>query len=153
MFFASDDRHSDAEIKKIIERENEFKCDICRHKGPLEADPPLPKFKQKDFIMTKTPKELLKNELVCYQTKISNRDQTLGIGISLKRSPVTGLVSYINPTMDLISMRAFTKLKIRNALAGERFTHWLPLYFGEDEIFEVEQDQIDISDIASMQIG
>jgi hypothetical protein len=68
------------------------------------------------------------------------KEQTLGIGISLKRNPRTGLVSYVNPTMDLMSMRAFTKLKVRKALAGEKFTHWLPLYFGEDECFEVERE-------------
>jgi len=36
-------------------------------------------------------------------------------------------------------MRAFTKLRIRNALHGEKFTHWLPLYFGENEEFQIQK--------------
>jgi len=127
-------------IKEIIEKANDFKCDIIGHKGPLQPYPPFIPCQDKDFIMVKTPEELLKNELVCFMTKIPVKEQTLGIGVSLKRNPRTGLVSYVNPTMDLMSMRAFTKLKVRKALAGEKFTHWLPLYFGEDECFEVERE-------------
>lgn len=40
-------------------------------------------------------------------------------------------------------MRAFTKLKIRKALAGERFTHWLPLYFGETEKYVIQSESYD----------
>jgi hypothetical protein len=40
-------------------------------------------------------------------------------------------------------MRSFDKLKVRKALAGERFSHWLPLYFGEDEDFEVTNERYD----------
>lgn len=90
--------------------------------------------------MMKTPKQLLKEELVCFQTKMPVKEATLGIGISLKRSPRTGLVNFVNPTMDLMNMRAFTKMKVRKSLGGERFTHWLPLYFGESEHFEVERE-------------
>ena len=78
------------------------------------------------------------------------KEGTLGIGISLKRSPRTGLVNFVNPTMDLMNMRAFTKMKVRKSLGGERFTHWLPLYFGESEHFEVEREnQNAIADNAS----
>jgi hypothetical protein len=41
------------------------------------------------------------------------KETTLGVGISLKKSLTTGEIKYVNPTMDLLSMRAFTKLKIR----------------------------------------
>lgn len=36
-------------------------------------------------------------------------------------------------------MRAFTKLRIREALHSEKFSHWLPLYFGENEVFQLEK--------------
>lgn len=110
-------------------------CTTCRHKGPLSADPPFAKNEKnlEDFLNLKPEKQLLKEELVCFQTKIPVREHTLGIGISIKRSQRTGGVSYVNPTMDLMNMRAFTKMKIRKSLGGERFTHWLPLYFGEAE--------------------
>lgn len=45
--------------------------------------------------------------------------------------------------MDLMNMRSFTKLKIRRSLQNTRFTHWLPLYFGENEIFTVEKKNYD----------
>mmetsp|Transcript_34673 Transcript_34673/g.53119 ORF Transcript_34673/g.53119 Transcript_34673/m.53119 type:complete len:394 (-) Transcript_34673:2675-3856(-) len=93
--------------------------------------------------MLKTPKQLLGEELVCFQTKVPIREGSLGIGISLKKSPRTGLINYVNPTLDLMSMRAFTKLKIRKALAGERFTHWFPLYFGESDTYEIEEEHYD----------
>ena len=127
-------------IADAVKKANDFVCTQCRHKGPLSADPPFAKNEKNldDFKTTKMPKQLLKEELVCFQTKMTVREQTLGIGISLKRSQRTGLVSFVNPTMDLMNMRAFTKLKIRKSLGGERFTHWLPLYFGESEHFEVE---------------
>jgi hypothetical protein len=128
---------------------NDFSLD--RHKGKIEPYPPFMKPKEKDFIMVKSPKELLLGELVCYMTKIPLKEHTLGIGVSLQRNPRTGLVSYVNPTTDLMSMRAFTKLKVRKTMTGERFTHWLPLYFGEDEVFEVQRDEMNekISDTLS----
>ena len=69
------------------------------------------------------------------------KDATLGIGISIRKSVRTGLVSYVNPSMDLFSMRAFNKLKVRTSLDGVRFTHWFPLYFGENEKYEIENDE------------
>ena len=43
----------------------------------------------------------------------------------------------MKPTLDLLSLRAFTKQKVRRSIDGERFTHWLPLYFGESQPFDV----------------
>lgn len=59
--------------------------------------------------MVKTPKELLLQELVCFQTKTPLREATLGIGVSLKKSVITTEIKYVNPTMDLLNMRSFTK--------------------------------------------
>lgn len=96
-----------------------------------------------DFIMVKTPQELLYEELVCFQTKFPVKEATLGIGISLKKSPRTGLCMYVNPTLDLMSMRAFSKLKVRRDLSGARFTHWFPLYFGEKEVYTLQSENYD----------
>ena len=40
-------------------------------------------------------------------------------------------------------MRSFTKLKIRTDLNQQRFTHWLPLYFGETEKFDIVTKEYD----------
>lgn len=37
-------------------------------------------------------------------------------------------------------MRAYTKLNVRRSLNDEKFTHWLPLYFGETETYTVETE-------------
>lgn len=48
----------------------------------------------------------------------------------------------IVPTMDLISIKAFIKHRVRTSLSNERFTHWLPLYFGEKDIIEVKKKEL-----------
>ena len=127
-----------------VQRAKNFKCLLCKHKGPLSPYPPFAKEVDADeFIQVKTPKELLKEELLCFHTKMPLKDGTLGVGITLKKNPRTGLLMYVNSTMDLMNMRSFTKLKIRRSLANERLTHWLPLYFGEDEIFTDESEHYD----------
>lgn len=86
--------------------------------------------------MIKTPKQLLAEELVDFHTKQKLKDNTLGIGVSLSRLPRTGEIRMITPTLDLLSMRAFVKHKVRLSLSNEKFTHWLPLYFGEKDTFD-----------------
>ena len=89
--------------------------------------------------MIKTAEELLSEELVCFHTKLRLKDTTLGIGVSMSRLPRTGEIRNITPTLDLVSMRAFIKQKVRHSLSNEKFTHWLPLYFGESEVVEVKR--------------
>lgn len=64
------------------------------------------------------------------------KEATLGIGVSINRLPRTGEIRMIVPTLDLLSMRAFMKQKVRFSLSNEKFTHWLPLYFGEKDLLE-----------------
>lgn len=50
------------ENKRAVEKANEFVCNKCEHKGRLSAWPPFNKFEyfiEDDFIMDKTPRELL----------------------------------------------------------------------------------------------
>jgi len=130
-------------IENAVREANDFKCQECKHRGPIQPQPPFKKVDEKDFIMSKSAKELLGEELVCFQTKAPLRESTLGVGVSIKKSPRTGLCMYVNPTMDLMSMRAFMKMKVRKALEGERFSHWLPLYFGEKEVYTLESENYD----------
>jgi hypothetical protein len=129
--------------RENVRKANDFVCHICQHKGPLSADPPLPKLEESDFIMVKTPQQLLMEELLCFQTKVPLRENTLGIGISIRKSARTGKISHANSTMDLMSMRSFTKLKVRKSLEGVKFTHWFPLYFGETDTYKIESKEYD----------
>jgi len=93
--------------------------------------------------MVKSSDQLLQEELVCFHTRLKLKETTLGIGVSISRLPRTGEIRMITPTMDLLSMRAFIKQKVRHALSNEKFTHWLPLYFGEKDEFDEKRKVYD----------
>jgi hypothetical protein len=141
---ADDLKISKVAVKEAVKLANNFKCvhPECNHQGPLKPFPPFNN-KEKDpdqFIMLKTKDELLLEELSCFHTKMRIKEVTLGIGVSINRLPRTGEIRMITPTMDLISMRAFVKHKVRHSLSNEKFTHWLPLYFGEKDIVDIKRE-------------
>jgi len=131
--------------KKEVENANSFKSSYSRHRGSIE---PFPTFNDRekvigDFILLEDPHSLLEKEFVCYHTKTPLSEASLGIGVSLSRLPRTGEIRNVNPTLDLLSLKAFTKHKVRTSIAKERFTHWLPLYFGEKKPYEVKKQVFD----------
>jgi hypothetical protein len=131
--------------KVDIEAANAYKCPTCRHRGSIE---PFPAFNERekivgDFILLEEPVGLLEKEFVCYHTKTPLSETSLGIGVSISRLPRTGEIRNVNPTLDLLSLKAFTKHKIRTSIASERFTHWFPLFFGEKKPYEVKKQVFD----------
>jgi hypothetical protein len=131
--------------KKEVENANAYKSNLSRHRGSIE---PFPTFNDRekiigDFILLEDPHSLLEKEFVCYHTKTPLSEASLGIGVSLSRLPRTGEICNVNPTLDLLSLKAFTKHKVRTSIAKERFTHWLPLYFGEKKPYEVKKQVFD----------
>lgn len=124
--------------KVAVDAANAYKCTQCKHRGPIE---PYPAFNpaetdESNFCILRDPKQMLLDELICYHTRAHMPDTSLGIGVSMSRLPRTGEIRNVQPTLDLLSLRAFTKHKVRTSIANEKFTHWLPLYFGELEKFE-----------------
>ena len=81
-------------IGYAIKNANDYTCSICKHRGPLQPSPPFAANENviEDFMMVKTSKELLGEELFCFTTKMHLRECSLGIGISLKKSPRTGRI-------------------------------------------------------------
>jgi hypothetical protein len=133
--------------KEAVRLANSYRCahPDCNHQGPIKPYPPF-STKEKDldsFLMVKSPLELLGEELTCFHTKSKLKDSTLGIGVSISRLPRTGEIRMITPTLDLLSMRAFIKQKVRHSLSNERFSHWLPLYFGEKDVYDVKRQVFD----------
>lgn len=127
--------------KKEVENANAYKCHSCRHRGSIE---PFPNFNDNEktvseFIMLEEPQSLLEKEFTCYHTKTPLSETSLGIGVSLSRLPRTGEIRNVNPTLDLLCLKAFTKHKVRTAMDGARFTHWLPMFFGEKKPYEVKK--------------
>lgn len=134
-------RDSRAKYKKAVDEANAFKCTITPHRGALE---PWPKFNEKEsdideyVLVDIDQKELLRDEYLCFHSRTKLAEASLGIGVSIHRLPRTGEIRSVQPTLDLICLRAFTKQKVRLSAANERFTHWLPLFFGEREDYEVK---------------
>ena len=123
--------------KKCVDEANAFKCPKSKHRGPIEPYPPFDERENDEsaFLLLKDAKTLLGEELICYHTRIPLPETSLGIGVSISRLPRTGEIRSVTPTVDLLSLRAFSKLKVRTSISSERFTHWLPLYFGEKDSF------------------
>ena len=123
---------------KAVNDANAFRCDKCRHRGPIEPYPPFNDKADSDeaFIELRDAKTLLKDEFLCYHTRNRLPEVPLGIGVSLSRLPRTGEIRSVTPTLDLLSLRAFSKQKVRRSIDNERFTHWLPLYFGYSQPFD-----------------
>ena len=55
-------------ISDAVKKANDFSCHICKHRGPLSADPPFAQNEKNSdsFIMLKSPAQLLKEENVCF---------------------------------------------------------------------------------------
>jgi hypothetical protein len=79
---------------------------------------------------------MLEEEFLCFHTRTPLAEATLGIGVSLSRLPRTGEIRSVTPSLDLLCLRAFTKQDVRKSIDGVKFTHWLPLYFGESKPYE-----------------
>jgi len=70
----------------------------------------------------------LEESLVCFHSKRTFREDTLGIGLSLTYYQDSGEIKEINTSLDLLSRTAFYVEHVRHSVMKEKFTHWLPLY-------------------------
>ena len=129
-------------IKEEVEALGEFKCLTCKHSGSSNPYPPFPKFEKKDTKLTQTQyKEEKKKEICCYHRRTSFEENPLGLGISITKIPRTGEIKGVIPRFDFISFKAYTKEGLRVAMNGKRFTHWFPLYFGENKKKEIKKEK------------
>ena len=130
-YFLSSEKKEISEKIKLI---NEYKCGICPHKG---SSNPWPEFNnnenQKNILTPEKYKEEKKKEYVCFHRKSDFEESPLGIGISIAKIPRSGVIGGVVSRLDYISLKAYTKQKLRKDIAGQPFTHWFPLYFGVKE--------------------
>jgi len=132
------DEEWEDKFKEIVNLANSFKCPRCKHRGPIEPYPPF-NSKETDisaFCFVRDPKEMIENELLCFHTRTPLAESSLGVGVSLSRLPRTGEIRSVTPSADLLCLRAFQKQNVRKSIDGVKFTHWLPLYFGESKPYE-----------------
>ena len=134
------DEHKKEKIKKELEALGEFNCPSCKHKGSANPYPPFQTLEVKNAKLTQTQyKEEKKKEICCYHRKTSFEEDPLGLGISITKIPRTGEIKGVTPRFDFVSFKAYTKEGLRVALNGEHFTHWFPLYFGENKKKEIKK--------------
>jgi ubiquitin-protein ligase len=132
--FEKPPKDSEEKIKEEVKLANEFKDLAINHKGPLSPYPPF-NHKEKDldnFILDMKDMDLLEQETVCFYTRLrlSKNETALGAGITISRLPRTGEIRSVSTTLDLLSIQAYMKCGVRHSLSNEKFTHFLPLYFG-----------------------
>ena len=121
-------------VKTLLEYLSSFKCYQCDHKGTTD---PYPKFPEDEKLNTKLTSEQYQkeknNEICCCYTRENFEKCSLGLGINISLIPRTGELKNIEPCYDFIALKTFTKERIRADLNGKIFTHWFPLYFGQQE--------------------
>jgi ubiquitin-protein ligase len=133
-----DEEEWEDKFKEIVNLANSYKCNKCKHRGPIEPYPPF-HAKEADisaFCIVRDPKQMISDELLCFHTRTPISESTLGIGVSLSRLPRTGEIRSVTPSLDMLCLRAFQKQNVRKSIDGVKFTHWLPLFFGESKPYE-----------------
>jgi hypothetical protein len=71
------------------------------------------------------------NELICFHSKNSYKDEILGIGLILKYNPYDKSISYVDSPLDTLSYDSF-KEGVRKSVWREEFTHFLPIYINQE---------------------
>jgi len=119
-------------IKDAVKTANEFKCHRCKHGGKLSCYPPFPvnEPKKEEFTIVKSENDLIKEELLCFHTKIPYNSNQLGLGLKISKIPRTGLIREAEAYYDYISVKAYIKESVNRTSHNERITHWLPVFFG-----------------------
>ncbi len=116
-----------------MEEAGKFKCLQCTHDGSQnQIWPPFSCILEggpKTFASL-TEDERMVDETFCFHTRLNVKHTQLGTGVAFSKLARTKQINSIYTTVDLVSLKAF-KEGLRRALNKKRFTHWIPLYFGE----------------------
>ena len=94
------------QIRKEVDKANEYQYTRKEARGqkqmiPFTASESNPDF----FILQKSEQELLKEEMVCFHTKLTiDQKAILGAGISITRLPRTGEIRSVSSAMDILSL-------------------------------------------------
>jgi ubiquitin-protein ligase len=77
-------------------------------------------------VYTKNPEFNIKRELICFYTKESFENQTLGYGINIKYFKKGYQIQSINVILDLVSKEAYEN-NCNHSVWNEEFIFWLPI--------------------------
>ncbi len=70
-----------------------------------------------------------RTQLVCFHSKLTFREDFLGLPLNVEHYDNSGEISYIHPQLDLLSYSAYNSDNVRRGVWKQTFTHFLPLYF------------------------
>ena len=116
-----------------MEAAKRFKCPTCTHDAANnQVWPPFSCILEggpKSFASL-TEDEKLIDETFCFHTRLNVKQTILGTGIAFSKLARTKQINTIYTTVDLVSNKAF-KEGLRKALNKKRFTHWIPIFFGD----------------------
>lgn len=70
---------------------------------------------------------------MCFHTKLNHVQNQLGLGVKISKIPRTGLIKEGEVYYDYISIKAFMKESMHKSATNEKFTHWIPVYFGKED--------------------
>ena len=116
---------------KSVADSRTFACAGCTHTG----QEPWPKFEcaladgPVDYAK-KSEEEKVLEDTYCFHTRLNVRETRLGTGVAFSRLKRTSEINNIYTTIDLVSQKAF-KEGLRKSINKRKFSHWLPLYFGD----------------------
>jgi len=71
-------------------------------------------------------------ELKCFHSKKTFRDEILGFGVKVERYPNTNHICNIEPKLDLLSATSYSGYTVRMSVWKEPFSHWLPVYINKE---------------------
>lgn len=110
-----------------------FKCTECTHDvSNNQIWPPFTCILEggPTTFASLTEDEKMIEETFCYHTRLNVKQTMLGTGIAFSKLARTKQINSIYTTVDLVSSKAFNE-GLRKALNKKRFSHWIPLFFGD----------------------
>lgn len=110
-------------VKWSVDQSRNFIDKTVGHTPPSKPWPPIPVFEKNDTTF------LPENEYICFFTRQSYKNVSLGYGFSFSKNLRTGEISQIRAQVeDYISLKAFMNSNIRTSSLHENYTHFLPIY-------------------------
>ncbi|KAF0972365.1 hypothetical protein FDP41_009268 [Naegleria fowleri] len=74
---------------------------------------------------------LVAPELICFHSKTTFNEDTLGIGLKMEFRENDGVLMNITSPLDLISKHAFYYEGVRKSIWGQPMSKWLPIYINK----------------------
>lgn len=118
-------------IPAAVQSSRSFKCQLCKHVAPEHLYPPFSE--EEDIDVLSQSIEAHNETLVCFHSKVSWRDDCLGLGIRIEMNK-RGKLSCIQTGFDIVSWSAFSQMGVRSGMlsSNTHWTHWIPLYINEN---------------------